>query len=132
MANGAPNKSKQFDLEKRLKERQARQILIGGREFHPSRETTETRAEDRRLGRDQARITTELGKLEDGTELDGLEELQVEQENVLYSIISNRLVDEQNSKPEIDWLAEHLPITEVTPLLEFLDGAEDTAAADPS
>lgn len=132
MANGTPSPNSTFDLAERLKTRQERKVLINGREFHPARETTESRAQDRKLGRDQARVSSELEKASENDAFDDLEKLQVEQEELLYSIVANRLVDDQNAKPEIGWLAEHLPIGEVTPLLEFIDSDGEPATADPS
>lgn len=129
MANGKPSPAT-FDLTARLKEQRAREVNINGRVFHPAPETTQGRARDRQLGRDQLVLRKKIDAATEEDRLDDLEELQAKQEMKLYEVVANRLVDETDTPPEAAWLSEHLPVGMVTDLLEFLDETPDDGGAD--
>lgn len=134
MANGNPSPNSTFDLERRLAKYREKKILIGGREFHPAKETTETRAAERKLGRERAKIAhelTEAAKHADETgDFDVLDELEQRQEETLYELAAMQLTDSQDQPPDAKWLAHNFPIGQLSELYEFL-GPEEKPA-DPS
>lgn len=133
MANGKPSPRSEFNVSKRADERRKRRIVINNKEFFPAPETTETRAEERQLSRQQRVALARQSELAESTlesDLDEIEKLEDEVEEVLYKQMAVQLVDEQGTRPDPAFLSAHLPMGDVTALFEFLSAETDTP--DPS
>lgn len=130
----ATKKARTFNVDAKRAEVDESEVTIGGRsDLRPAPQTTALRSRIRALGVEQNKINVEARKLAEADDaddrLDEAAALDERAERVLYQMISALLVDNDGQNPDPEWLADQVPPHLAAPLIEFLQGGDDT---DPS